>query len=156
LFDVKGGDAQEGKMKFRATIEAAGVNAAGIHVPDEIVASLGSKRAPVRVTLNGFTYRSSIATVSGRSMVGVSVDVRGKAGVKAGDVLDVEIELDTQPREVEVPPDLAAALDRQPGARPAFDALSYSRKRAIVEPLVAAKTAETRQRRIQKVLDEMR
>lgn len=143
-------------MKFRATIEAAGVNAAGIHVPDEVVTSLGSKRAPVRVTLNGYTYRSSIATVTGRSMVGVSVDVRRDAGVAAGDVLNVEIELDTQPREVVVPADLAAALDREPAARRAFDVLSYSRKRAIAEPVAAAKAPETRERRIQKALDELR
>ncbi len=142
-------------MRFRATIEATGKQAAGIHVPDDVVAALGSRRAKVRVTLNGFSYRSSVATVDGRTMVGVSLQVREDAGVSAGQQLDVEIELDTQPREVDVPDDLAAAL-AEGGAREAFDLLSYSKKRAIVEPIEAAKAPETRQRRIDSAAANLR
>ena len=141
-------------MKFRATIERAGVDAAGINIPEEVMAMLPNRRAPVRVTINGFTYRNSVGTVNGRPMVGVSADVRRRAGVATGDGVDVELVHDDQPREVAVPADLAAALEAA-GARAAFDGLSYSKKRAIVEPLEAAKTAETRQRRIDKALEQL-
>jgi hypothetical protein len=135
-------------MKFHARIEPAGKTAAGIAVPEDVMATLPSRRAPVRVTVNGFSYRSSIGSVDGRAMVGISNDVRRAAGVAAGETVDVAIELDTAPREVAIPVDLAEALAARQGAREAFDRLSYSAKRAIVEPIEAAKAAETRQRRI--------
>jgi hypothetical protein len=144
-------------MRFRTTILASGKTAAGIVVPDEVVQGLGAGRKPaVRVTLNGFTYRSSIATVDGRPMIGVSNDTRRQAGVAAGDEVDVELALDTEPREVTVPPDLAAALDADPAVRAAFDRLSYSNKRRIVEPIGEAKSPETRQRRIDKAVETLR
>jgi hypothetical protein len=138
-------------MRFRATILSSGKTAAGIEVPVETLDALGPSRKPaVRVTINGFTYRSTVATVSGAFMVGVSNDVRRASGVAAGDTVDVELELDTEPREVVVPVDLAAALDADPEARAFFDGLSYSNKRRIVMPVDDAKTPETRQRRIDK------
>lgn len=92
-------------MKFHALIEGAGKTAAGIEVPAEVVTALGqTKRPPVRVTINGYTYRSTVATVGGRFMVGVSNEVRANAGVAAGDEVEVEMVLDTAPREVAVPP----------------------------------------------------
>jgi hypothetical protein len=136
-------------MKFVATIEGAGKTAAGIHVPNEVVAALGPSRKPaVKATINGYTYRSSVATVGGRFMLGVSAQVREAAGVAAGDRVDVELTLDTEPREVEVPADLAEALRRDPAAQATFDKLSYSNKRRLVTPIVAAKAAETRERGI--------
>ena len=144
-------------MRIRATIQGTGKTAAGIRVPDEVVAALGPSRKPaVRVTINGFTYRSSIASMGGAFMLGVSNDVRRNAGVAAGEEVDVDIELDTEPREVVVPPDLAAALDADEAARRAFDALSYSNKRRIVIPIDDAKTPETRQRRIDKSVEALR
>jgi Bacteriocin-protection, YdeI or OmpD-Associated/Domain of unknown function (DUF1905) len=144
-------------MRFRATILSSGKTAAGIEVPAAIVEALGSSRKPaVRVTINGYTYRSTVATMGGVFMVGVSNEVRRGAGVAAGEDVDVEMELDTEPREVTVPPDLATALDRDAGARQAFEALSYSNKRRIVEPIDDAKTPETRQRRIDKAVDALR
>lgn len=144
-------------MRFRAVIESSGKTAAGIHVPDEVVAALGSSRHPaVRATLNGYTYRSSVASLGGRFMLGVSADVRAAAGVAAGDELDVEIELDTEPRVVEVPVDLGVALDGDPTARVAFDRLSYSNKRRLVIPIADAKTDETRERRIAKTVSALR
>ena len=98
-------------MRFRATIQGAGKTAAGIEVPPEVVAALGSSRKPpVRVTIDGHTYRSSVATMNGVFMVGVTNEFRRESGVAAGDTVDVDIELDTEKREVTVPPDLAAAL----------------------------------------------
>lgn len=138
-------------MRFRAIVEQSGKTATGIRVPDEVVEALGSGRRPaVRVTINGFTYRSTIAVVSGAFMVGVSAENRAGTGVVGGDEVDVDIELDTAPREVTVPADLAAALDAEPVARATFDALSYSNRSWHVQSVEGAKTDETRQRRIAK------
>jgi len=105
-------------MRFRATIQLGGKTASGIRVPAEVVASLGaSKRPPVRVTINGHTYRSTVAPMGGVSMLGVSAENREAAGVQAGDEVDVDVELDTEPRKVTVPADFADALDRVPDAR---------------------------------------
>lgn len=144
-------------MKFRTTILSGGKNITGIHVPDEVVAALGTSRKPaVKVTLNGYTYRNTIASMGGRFMVGVSADVREKSGVKGGDTLDVEIVLDTEPRVVELPADFAAALAAEPAARAAFDKLSYSNQRRHAEPIAAAKAPETRARRIEKSIAELK
>lgn len=144
-------------MRFRATILLGGKTATGIEVPPEVVASLGpSKRPPVLVTINGFSYRSTIAPLGGVFMLGVSAEVREHAGVAAGDEVDIDIERDTEPREVVVPPDFAAALDGDAAARRFFDGLSYSNKRRFVLPIEDAKAAETRQKRIIKAVSMLR
>jgi hypothetical protein len=138
-------------VRFRATVLSSGKTATGIEVPEAVVAALGStKRPPVSVTIKGYTYRSTVATMGGRFMLGVSGDVREKAGVAAGDQIDVDIELDTRPREVEVPADLAQALKRDRKAKKHFDGLSYSNKQRFVLSIEGAKTEETRQRRVAK------
>lgn len=138
-------------MRFRTTILQGDKTATGIRVPPEIVESLGfGKRPPVTVTINGYTYRSTIATVSGDFMVGVSATNREGAGVAGGDEVDVDIELDTQPRTVTLPDDFAAALAADPAARATFDKLSNSNKGWHVSSIEGAKTAETRERRIVK------
>jgi hypothetical protein len=143
-------------MRFRTTVLRSGKTATGIQVPDEIVDAMESgKRPPVRVTINGYTYRSTIASMGGRFMVGVSAEVRDRAHVSGGDTVDVEVELDRSPREVEVPPDLAKALKRDAKARKAFDALSYSNKQRHVLSIEGAKTEETRQRRIDKAIQAL-
>jgi hypothetical protein len=140
-------------MRFHATLELGGKTATGIHVPDEVVAALGSsRRPPVRVTLGQHTYRTTVASMRGRFLVPVSAAVREAAGVAAGDELDVEIELDTAPREVTVPGDLAAALAGCPGARARFDRLAYSHRKEHVRAIEDAKTDATRQRRIAKTV----
>jgi hypothetical protein len=144
-------------MKFRTTILSGGKNTTGIHVPDEVVAALGTSRKPaVSVTLNGYTYRSTVAVMGGRFMVGVSADVRAKSGAKGGDTLDVEIILDTAPRVLEIPADFAAALAAEPAAQAAFDALSYSNKRRHTMPIEDAKAPETRARRIEKSVESLK
>jgi hypothetical protein len=114
------------------------------------------KRPPVRVTISQYTYRSTVATVRGEFMLGDSAAVRQGAGIAAGDEVDVDVELDTEPREVTVPPDLAEALDRDADAARLFDGLSYSKKQRIVNPIEQARTAGTRQRRIAKAIGELR
>jgi hypothetical protein len=144
-------------MRFRTIVLQSGKNTTGIQVPDEIVDALGrGKRPPVTVTINGFTYRNTVAVMDGVYMISVSAEVRAGSGVKGGDVVDVDIELDTAPREVEVPADFAAALDAEPEARRTFDALSYSNKSWHTLQVAGAKTDETRQRRIAKSVDALR
>jgi hypothetical protein len=141
-------------MRFRTTILQEGKTATGIRVPDEIIEALGSgKRPAVTVTINGFTYRSTVAVLGGAYMVGVSAENRAGAGVAGGDEVDVDIELDTAPREVAVPADFAAALDAEPKARATFDGLSNSNKGWHVSSITGAKTDETRQRRIAKSVE---
>src|SRR5918998_529055 len=152
-----GGTEGHHRMKFRAVIQLAGKTATGISVPAEVVAALGSSRRPaVRVTINGHTYRSTVAPMGGVHMLPVSAEIRERAGVAAGDEVEVDIELDTEPREVTVPPDFAAALDRDADAKRSFDGLSYSNKRRYVLSIEEAKTEETRQRRIAKAIDTLR
>jgi hypothetical protein len=144
-------------MRFRTTIEQGGKTATGIRVPEEVVASLGAgKRPAVRVTIRGHTYRSTVASMGGVFMVGVSAENRASAGVAAGDQVDVDIELDTAPREVTVPPDFANALKRDAAAKRTFDGLSNSNKQWHVLSIEGAKTTETRQRRIAKSVGTLR
>jgi hypothetical protein len=140
-------------MKFQATLLLAGKTATGIKVPPEIVESLGqSKRPAVRVTINNYTYRSTVAVMGGVFMLAVSAEVREHAGVAAGDELEIDLELDTEPREITVPRDFADAMDQDPAVRQTFDRLSYSHKRQHLLAIEGAKTAETRQRRIEKAI----
>ena len=105
-------------MKFRTVVLLNGKTATGLQVPDEIVTALGSGQRPkVRLTIGGHTYRTTVARMGGRFLVALNAENRQAAGVAAGDQVDVEIELDDAPREVEVPTDLAAALDQDPEAR---------------------------------------
>ena len=144
-------------MRFRTTIEQSGKTATGIRIPDEIVEALGAgRRPPVKVTINGFTYRSTVAVMDGAYMVGVSAENRAGARVAGGDEVEVQIELDTEPREVSVPDDFAAALDAEPKARETFDRLSNSNKGWHVLQVTGAKTDETRQRRIGKSVEMLR
>ncbi len=143
-------------MRFRTTVVQSGKTATGIRVPDEVVEALGAGRRPaVRVTINGFTYRSTVAVMGGVSMIGVSAENRAGAGVAGGDEVDVDLQLDTAPRQITEPADLAAALDAQPAARRMFDNLSYSNKSWHVLQIEGARTDETRQRRIRKSVDAL-
>jgi hypothetical protein len=143
--------------RFRTKVLQSGKTATGIEVPAKVVEALGSSKRPaVSVTIKGYTYRSSIAVMDGTHMVGVSAKVREEARVAGGDTVDVEIELDTAPREVTVPPDLKKALDRDKGAKQTFEALSFSRKQRLVLPIGDAKTPETRLRRVDKAVAMLR
>ncbi|MET0788869.1 MAG: YdeI/OmpD-associated family protein [Cellulomonas sp.] len=141
-------------MRFRTTVELSGKSATGLPVPDEVVAAMDrGARFPVVVTINGFSYRSTVTPYRGQTMLPLSSENRAGAGVEAGEEVDVDIEFDDAPRTIAVPDDLAAALSD--AGRAALEALSFSRKRAIIEPIEAAKTAETRERRIAKAVEEL-
>jgi hypothetical protein len=141
-------------MRFRTMIRQSGRTATGIQVPDEVVEALGAGRRPaVKVTVNGYTYRSTVAVMGGAFMISLSAEHRAAAGVAGGEEVEVDIDLDTAPREVSVPADFAATLDAEPAARRTFDGLSYSNKSWHVLQVEGAKTEETRQRRIAKSVD---
>jgi hypothetical protein len=144
-------------VTFHTTIlQAEGLNATGISVPPDLIASLGSnKRPPVVITLNGYSYRTTVAAYGDVFMVPLNQEHRNAAGVKAGDQVDVTIDLDTEPRTVELPDDLVAALDAKPGARAAFDGLSYSKRKEFVRQVNDAKTQATREKRIASVVEKM-
>jgi hypothetical protein len=143
-------------MHFRAAIRLDGKTATGIEVPADVMAALGpGKRPRVRVTINGYSYPSTVGSMGGRSLIPVSAEVRARAGVSAGDEVNVDVAADDSPRQVEVPADLSAALDREPTARQAFDRLSYSGKQRYVLPIEQARTPETRERRIGKAITDL-
>jgi hypothetical protein len=140
-------------MTFTTTLLLHGKTATGFEVPIEIVEALGAgKKPPVKVTINGYTYRSTVAVMGGKFLCGVAAEHRGPAGVKAGDTVEIDLQLDTEKREVEIPDDVAKTLKANPRALAAFEKLSYSHKRAHVEPIATAKAADTRQRRIDKLI----
>jgi hypothetical protein len=121
------------------------------------VEALGAgRRPPVTVTINGYTYRNTVAVMGGTYMIGVSSEHRGPAHVSGGDEVDVELALDTAPREVNVPPDLRAALDADAAARATFDGLSYSNRSWHVLQATGTRNPETRARRIEKSIAALR
>jgi hypothetical protein len=142
-------------MRFTTTLQLHGKTATGIDVPEEVVAALGQGKKPkVVVTVNGYSYRSSVAVMGGQSLVPLAAEHRTAAGVEAGQVIEVDLELDTAPREVEVPEALAAALDAA-GKRAAFDALNYTTRKEHARSVTEAKQEATRERRIAKVVDSL-
>ena len=144
------------KTEFTTTVtQAEGLNATGLPIPAEAVAALGKgKKPPVRVTIRGYTYRSTVAAYGDVFMLPLSQEHRTGAGVQAGDQVEVTLELDEEPRTVDVPNDLAAALAAA-GAREAFDALSYTLRKEHVRQVESAKAAETRTRRIATIVAKL-
>jgi Bacteriocin-protection, YdeI or OmpD-Associated/Domain of unknown function (DUF1905) len=143
-------------MRFHSTVTLGGKTATGIEVPEEVVIGLGrGKRPPVRVMLGDYSYRTTVAPMGGSYWIPLSAEHRGGAGLAAGDEVEVEIEVDDEPRVVDLPADLATALDQNPAARRAFDALSYSHQRQHVLAVEEAKRPETRQRRIEKAVADL-
>ncbi|MGY1617849.1 YdeI/OmpD-associated family protein [Geodermatophilus sp. SYSU D00691] len=144
-------------MRFRTTVEQTGGTTTGLPVPAEVVEALGAgRKPPVRVTVGGHTYRSTVASRNGGFMLSLSSANRAAAGVAGGDEVDVDIELDDAPREVVVPDDLAAALAGDDAARATFEKLAYSHRQRHVLAIEDAKTPETRARRVEKALAMLR
>lgn len=142
---------------FRATIIQTGKTACGIQVPEAIVDALGGgKRPAVTVDLDGYAYRSTVAPMGGEWWLGVNADHRAASGLKAGDEVTVTLALDTAPRELAVPPELAEALDAAPEARAFFDGLSYSNKRVFALSVEGTSNPETKARRVAKAIALMR
>jgi hypothetical protein len=140
---------------FHTTILQTGKNTAGIPVPEEIIAQLGGGKQPlVRVTLNGYTYRSAVAVMDGKYMISFSAEHRNAVGLQGGQPADVTLEPDLEPRTVEIPLDLKDALI-QANALAAFEKSAPSMKKEYVRQAEEAKTQETRERRIAKILEKL-
>ncbi|MFF5714544.1 YdeI/OmpD-associated family protein [Streptomyces sp. NPDC012756] len=149
-------DEREKIMKFRAYVEPP-EPMRGLTVPPEVVEALGGgARPPVTITVNGHSWKSRVALLRGRHLLGLSNANRRAAGVAIGDEVEVELEIDTEPRVVVEPADFARALDDDPAARAAYDSLAYSHKREHVRAVESAKKPETRQRRIEKAVATLR
>jgi hypothetical protein len=148
----------ETSQAFRTTLLASGGNNVGIVVPEDVVAAFDrGRRVPVVVTIDGgYQYRSTIASMNGRSLISFNAETRKATGRGAGDEVDVRLDVDDAPRVVEVPDDLAAELARDDAAKAAWDELSYSRQRAHAESITGAKAAATRAKRVAKVLAALR
>ena len=144
-------------VTFKTTLlKADDLNATGISVPPEMIAALGPQKRPaVTVSLNGYTYRTTVAPYGDVFMLPVSQAHRAAAGLQAGDAVEVTLALDQEPRTVAVPDDLRAALAAKPGATEAFDALAFSRRKEFVRQVEEAKAQETRARRIAGIVDKM-
>jgi len=142
-------------MKFKARVIPSG-NATGVEIPKRVVEALRSgARPPITVTINGHTWRTRVAVMRGRCLVGISAANRAASGIAKGTMVTVDLRLDTAPRVVGQPPDLAEALRHHPAARAALDRLPFGLKRKHVGTIDSAKTPETRQRRIAKLVTSM-
>jgi Bacteriocin-protection, YdeI or OmpD-Associated/Domain of unknown function (DUF1905) len=147
----------EETQRFTAELRDARGGGAVFDVPHEVAEALaGAKRPPVVVTIGGHTFRTRIAVYGGQPLVGVSKANRAAAGIAVGDRFPVELALDTEPRIVAVPDDLAAALAADPPAAATFDQLSHTHRREYVAWIEEAKRPETRARRVAGTLDRLR
>lgn len=141
-------------ISFRTTLKGEGYTAAGIAVPEDLMAQLGpAKRYPVVVTINGsHTYRKSVSWYKGAFMISVSSENQKLAGVKGGDEVDVTVEIDDAPRVLELPEEFAAAL-ADAGVLEKFQSFSYSKQNGFVAPYAAAKSDATRDKNLAKAID---
>lgn len=146
-----------GSVRLTTTLAARGP-AAAVVLDDAQVAAIGegAKRFPVRATINGYSFRTTVTRMRGEFLLGLNREVRESAGAEAGDTVEVAIELDTEPREVDVPEALATALADDAAARATFDALSFTHRKEYARWVAEAKRAETRDRRVAKALEELR
>lgn len=146
-----------GSTRFKAQLQPRGP-AAAVVLDDEQVAIVGegAKRFPVVATINGYTWRTSVARMGGEFLLGLSKEVRQGAGAQAGDEVDVIIELDAAPREVEVPEALAVALAADPEASAAFGRMAFTHRKEYARWVAEAKREETRQRRVVQALEMIR
>lgn len=142
-------------MRFRASLEARGRGHV-VRLPFDVRAELGAVRVPVRATVNGHTFRTTTMRYGGVDYIGLNRGVREASGVTSGETLSLAIEPDTEPREVDVPPELADALARDNAARAAFESLSYTHRKEYARWIAEAKREETRERRLGKALELLR
>jgi len=153
-FQLDGNESEP--IAFHTTILRTGKNTAGIQVPAEIIAKLGSGKRPlVRVTVNNYTYRSAVAVMNDKYMISFSSAHREAAGVEGGDEAEITLELDLEPRTVEVPQDLKTALVNS-SALEAFEKSAPSMQKEYVRQVVEAKAQETRERRIAKIVEKLK
>ncbi|MDH6181506.1 hypothetical protein M2152_001688 [Microbacteriaceae bacterium SG_E_30_P1] len=141
---------------FRTVLWSGDGRNAGIVVPDDVLASLNAgKRVPVVVTVGEYTYRSTTAVMGGKNLISFNADTRARTGKGIGDEIEVTLEVDTAPRTVEVPDALQKALDANPAAAAAWEKTAPSQKKAHAASVAEAKTEETRDRRVAKIVEKL-
>lgn len=154
--DNQNKNAGRGAGTFQAKVVPSG-NATGVEVPDAVLKKLGpGGRPPVTVTINGFSWRTRVAAMRGQRLIGISAAHRAAARISEGDIVEIEVELDEEPREVAEPAELAEALNNSPQARMAFDRLPFGLRQKHVNAIHEAKTSEVRERRIRKLVDNLK
>jgi hypothetical protein len=146
-----------GSVRVTTTLVARGP-AAAIVLDDEQVATIGegAKRFPVRATVNGYSWRTTVTPMHGETLLGLNRAIRESAGAQAGDTVEVAIELDTAAREVDIPEALARALAGDPAANAAFEALAFTHRKEYARWVGDAKRQETRERRVTQALEMLR
>ncbi|HEX9805225.1 MAG TPA: YdeI/OmpD-associated family protein [Candidatus Dojkabacteria bacterium] len=138
--------------KFKTKLFTGGGNTAGFWVPEDVIESFNKgKRFPVVVKINNYSYRTMVTTYEGKHAIGVSIEVRKNANVKVGDEVEIILEYDDKPREVEVPDDMQSQLNKDPKIKELFENLAYSHKKEYVMWINEAKKTETRASRLQKL-----
>jgi bifunctional DNA-binding transcriptional regulator/antitoxin component of YhaV-PrlF toxin-antitoxin module len=142
--------------RFKAILGGQQGEAPTVELPFDAKERFGKARAPVRGTVNGTAYRTTVAVYGGISLIGFNRELREQAGIAIGDEVEIAVELDEEPRTVELPPALEAALDGDDAARAAFDALSYTHRREYAEWVAEAKREDTRARRVASTLEQLR
>jgi hypothetical protein len=140
------------RKRFRAWLEPTSGGGAVCKLSFDVKAIFGKARAPIRVKINGYEFRTTVAVYGGQYLLGISKEHREAARISLGEPFMVTLELDTEPRTVTVPPELATALAEDSAAQAAWDALSYSHQREHVQEIDGAKTAATRERRVARTL----
>jgi bifunctional DNA-binding transcriptional regulator/antitoxin component of YhaV-PrlF toxin-antitoxin module len=140
-------------LRFSAPMEEANGAGRWVEVPPEVAAAFPGKLAPVRALVNGHEYRSRLSVYGGRSYLGLRADIRREAGIEIGDILDIELALDDEPRIVEEPAEFAAALAGSTEARRRYDALSFTHRKECARWVGEAKRQETRDRRAAKSIE---
>jgi hypothetical protein len=144
-------------MKFQTVLIQQGKTATGIEVPDDVIAALAAgKRFPVTVTIGDYSYRSTLTPYKGKNLISMSAENRAGAGVEGGQQIEVDVVVDTEPRVVEIPVELRAAIDSDSDAATFFETLSVSAQRAYVAWVESAKQETTRATRLEKTVEYLR
>ncbi len=146
-----------GSLKAKGELVARGPAAAFVLDDQQVeIVGEGAKRFPVLARVNGYEWRTTITRMRGEFLVGFNRAVRESAGVAAGDTVTLELELDTAPREVDIPRALADALASDPGAQAAFDGLAFTHRKEFARWIEEAKREDTRQRRVFQAVEMLR
>lgn len=145
------------RVTFKTKLELHGKTATGITVPASAVEQFASgKRPKVKVTIGTYSYRSTVMPMGGVFMLPLAAEHRTAAGVAAGQVVEITLQLDTEERTVEIPPALLSAMRKAPGTKAVFDSLNYTRRKEIALSITSAKQDETRERRLVKAIAELK
>jgi hypothetical protein len=139
--------------KFKAILGKEGDSGLFLEVPFDVKEEFGRARPPVKVTVNGYAFRTTVSVYGGKYYLGVRKSHRDAAGVEVGDRVEITMALDDEPREVEIPPELAKALAKNKRAKARWEKLSYTHQKEHADAINDAKKPETKARRVEKAIE---